>query len=56
MSGKLFDGDPCTPSFDPAPLDPEVQEAQGEELVSIQVFITATGLNENMTAGNRNGT
>ena len=56
VSGKLFEGDPCTPSCDPASLEPEVQEAQGEELVSIPVFITAAGLNENIIVGNRNGT
>ena len=56
VSGKLFEGDPCTPSCDPAPLDPEVQGAQGEELVSIPVFITAAGLHENKIAGNRYGT
>ena len=55
VSGKLLVGDPCTPC-DPAPLDPEVQGAQGEELVSIPVFITAAGLHENKIAGNRYGT
>ena len=54
VSGKLFEGNPCTPSCEPAFL--EVQGAQGEELVSIPVFITAAGLHENKIAGNRNGT
>ena len=36
LSGKVLDGGPCTP-FDPAPLG----LAQGEELVSTPVFITA---------------
>ena len=45
MSGKVLDGGPCTP-FDPAPLGLALHEAQGEELVSTPVFITA-GLNEN---------
>ena len=39
-SRKVLDGDLCTP-FDPAPLGPEVHEAQGEELVFIQAFIRA---------------
>ena len=39
MSGKLFEGGPCTP-FDPAPLGLALHEAQGEELVSTPVFIT----------------
>ena len=34
---SFFEGGPCTP-FDPAPLGHAVQEAQGEELVSIPVF------------------
>ena len=38
MSGKVFEGGPCTP-FDPAPLDPEDHEAQGEERVSMPAFI-----------------
>ena len=38
------------------PLGPALHEAQGKGLVSIPVFITAAGLNENMIAGNRNGT
>ena len=38
MSGKVFEGGPCTP-FDPAPLGLKVQEGQGEEAVSISVFI-----------------
>ena len=38
MSGKVFEGGPCTP-FDPAPLGLKVQEGQGEEAVSIPVFI-----------------
>ena len=42
MSGKVLDGGPCTP-FDPAPLGLALHEAQGEELVSTQVFITAVG-------------
>ena len=45
MSGKVLDRGPCTP-FDPAPLGLTLHEAQGEELVSTPVFITA-GLNEN---------
>jgi hypothetical protein len=45
LSGKVLDGGPCTP-FDPAPLGLAHHEAQGEELVSTPVFITA-GLNEN---------
>ena len=45
MSGKVLDRGPCTP-FDPAPLGLALHEAQGEELVSTPVFITA-GLNEN---------
>ena len=45
LSGKVLDGGPCTP-FDPAPLGLALHEAQGEELVSTPVFITA-GLNEN---------
>ena len=45
VSGKVLDGGPCTP-FDPAPLGLALHEAQGEELVSTPVFITA-GLNEN---------
>ena len=45
LSGKVLDRGPCTP-FDPAPLGLALHEAQGEELVSTPVFITA-GLNEN---------
>ena len=40
LSGKVLDGGPCTP-FDPAPLGLALHEAQGEELVSTPVFITA---------------
>ena len=40
MSGKVLDRGPCTP-FDPAPLGLALHEAQGEELVSTPVFITA---------------
>ena len=40
MSGKVLDGGPSTP-FDPAPLGLALHEAQGEELVSTPVFITA---------------
>ena len=40
VSGKVLDGGPCTP-FDPAPLGLALHEAQGEELVSTPVFITA---------------
>ena len=40
VSGKVLDGGPCTP-FDPAPLGLTLHEAQGEELVSTPVFITA---------------
>ena len=40
VSGKVLDGGPCTP-FDPAPLSLALHEAQGEELVSTPVFITA---------------
>ena len=40
LSGKVLDGGPCTP-FDPAPLGLAHHEAQGEELVSTPVFITA---------------
>ena len=38
VSGKVFEGGPCTP-FDPAPPGLKVQEGQGEEAVSISVFI-----------------
>ena len=38
VSGKVFEGGPCTP-FDPATLGLEVQEGQGEEAVSVPVFI-----------------
>ena len=40
LSGKVLDEGPCTP-FDPAPLGLAHHEAQGEELVSTPVFITA---------------
>ena len=40
LSGKVLEGGPCTP-FDPAPLGLALHEAQGEELVSTPVFITA---------------
>ena len=42
LSGKVLVGGPCTP-FDPAPLGLALHEAQGEELVSTPVFITAGG-------------
>ena len=45
MSGKVLDRGSCT-QFDPAPLGLTLHEAQGEELDSTPMFITA-GLNEN---------
>ena len=52
LSGKVLDGGPCTP-FDPAPLGLAHHEAQGEELVSTPVFITA-GLKRTIRTNNDN--
>ena len=52
MSGKVLDGGPCTP-FDPAPLGLALHEAQGEELVSTPVFITA-GLKRTIRTNDNN--
>ena len=52
LSGKVLDGGPCTP-FDPAPFGLALHEAQGEELVSTPVFITA-GLKRTIRTNNDN--
>ena len=52
VSGKVFEGGPCTP-FDPAPLGLALHEAQGEELVSTPVFITA-GLKRTIRTNDNN--
>ena len=51
VSGKVLEGGPCTP-FDPASLN-LAHEAQGEELVSTPVFITA-GLKRTIRTNNDN--